>query len=305
MKICVLGPVGASRGGREVRLGGSKPRTLLAALILAHGRLVPDSQLSELLWGWQPPATESAQLCTYVSRLRSRLAPEVDIVRQPPGYLLRVRSAEFDYEVFERLTLVGQEYMNTGQYASAAACFQSALDLWTGPALANVTEFLASTELPRLDEARMAAVESRIDADLRLGRHLRLVSELTKLVAQYPMRERLRAQLMTALYHCGRQADAMAVFHEGRHMLSDELGVRPGAGLIGAYQAILRGNPTLLTEPEPEPALRGTGLRTGRLIRAGPGPGRVLAQSVEQRDPAVLLRDDAAHDAEHDSVIAD
>lgn len=254
MKIYVLGPVGASRGGREVVLGGSKPRTVLAALILARGRLVPDAQLSELLWGWHPPTTESAQIYTYVSRLRKRLAPEIDIVRQPPGYLLRVKSAEFDFEIFERRTLLGHEYMNNGQYASAASYFQSALELWNGPTLANVTEFLATTELPHLDEARMATLESRLDADLRLGRHLRLVSELTRLVAQYPMRERLRVQLMTALYHSGRQADAMAAFHEGRHVLSEELGVDPGSGLVAAYEAILRGRPTLLEERELERA---------------------------------------------------
>ncbi|HEX6518965.1 MAG TPA: AfsR/SARP family transcriptional regulator [Streptosporangiaceae bacterium] len=256
MKIYILGPVGATRGGHEIVLGGSKPRTVLAALMLARGRLVPDSQLSELLWGWHPPTTESAQIYTYVSRLRKRLAPEIDIVRQPPGYLIRVSSAEFDYEIFERMTRSGHDQMTIGEYSSAARCFQSALDLWNGPTLANVTEFLASTELPRLEEARMATLESRIDADLLLGRHLRLVSELTGLVAQHPMRERLRVQLMTALYHSGRQADAMAVFHEGRHVLSEELGVDPGTSLAATYQAILRGEPTLLEERELELGLR-------------------------------------------------
>jgi DNA-binding SARP family transcriptional activator len=256
MKIHILGLVGASRSGHEVVLGGSKPRTLLAALMLADGRLVPDAQLSELLWGWHPPATESAQIYTYASRLRQRLAPEVDIVRQPPGYLVRVKSAEFDYEVFERSTRLGQEQMGLGRYVNAARHFQSALELWNGPTLANVTEFLASTELPRLNEARMATLESRIEADLRLGRQLQLVSELTGLVARHPMRERLRVQLMTALYHSDRQADALAVFHDGRRVLSEELGVDPGAALASTYQAILRGEPLLFTERELEPGLR-------------------------------------------------
>lgn len=256
MKVYILGPVGVSRGGHEVVLGGSKSRTVLATLMLAGGHLVPDAQLSELLWGWHPPTTESAQIYTYVSRLRKRLSPEIDIVREPPGYMVRVKSAEFDYEIFERATRLGQEQMSLGRYDNAARYFQSALDLWNGPPLANVTEFLASTELPRLDEARMATLEGRIEADLRLGRHLQLVSELTRLVPQHPTRERLRVQLMTALYHSDRQADALAVFHAGRHVLSEELGIDPGTALAGTYQAILRGEPSLFSERELVPGLR-------------------------------------------------
>jgi DNA-binding SARP family transcriptional activator len=255
MKVYILGPVGVSRSGHEVALGGSKSRTVLATLMLAGGRLVPDAQLSELLWGWHPPTTENAQIYTYVSRLRKRLRPEIDIVRQPPGYLVRVKSAEFDFEIFERAARLGQEQMSLGRYCNAARYFQSALELWTGPTLANVTEFLASTELPRLDEARMATLESRIEADLRLGRHLRLVSELTGLVAQHPTRERLRVQLMIALYHSDRQCDALTVFHDGRRVLSEELGIDPGAALASTYQAILRGEPSLLTEGELRPRI--------------------------------------------------
>lgn len=250
MKVYILGPVGVSRGGHEVVLGGSKARTLLAALMLADGRLMTDAQLSELLWGWHPPTTESAQIYTHVSRLRKRLSPEIDIVRQPPGYLMRVKSAEFDYEIFEKTTRLGHEQMSLGRYESAARYFRTALELWNGPTLANVTEFLASAELPRLDEARMATLESRIEADLRLGRNLQLVSELTRLVAQHPTRERLRVQLMTALYHSDRQADALTVFHDGRHVLSEELGIDPGNALASTYQAILRGERSLLSMSE-------------------------------------------------------
>jgi len=257
MEVCILGPVGASRAGHEIVLGGSKPRTVLAALLLARGRLVPDGQLSELLWGWHPPTTVSAQIYTYVSRLRKRLAPEINIVRQPPGYLLRVESAEFDYDEFERSTLLGHGLIATGKYEGAARLFRAALDLWVGPTLANVTEFLSSAELPRLEEARMATLESRIDADLGLGGHQQLVPELTGLVAEYPMREQLRVQLMTALYRCERQADALAVFHEGRRVLVEELGVDPGAALANAHQAILRGELAFAPEsgpgPTPEP----------------------------------------------------
>jgi DNA-binding SARP family transcriptional activator len=255
LKVYILGPVGVSRGGHEVVLGGSKSRTVLAVLMLAGGRLVLDAQLSELLWGWHPPTTESAQIYTYVSRLRKRLSPEIDIVRQPPGYLMRIKSAEFDYDIFERSTRLGQEQMDLGRYENAARYFRSALELWNGPTLANVTEFLASAELPRLDEARIATLESRIEADLRLGRHLQIVSELTGLVAQHPTRERLRIQLMTALYNSDRQVDALTVFHDGRRVLSEELGIDPCAALASTYQAILRGE-SIFTERELVPRVR-------------------------------------------------
>jgi DNA-binding SARP family transcriptional activator len=241
MEVCILGPVGVSRAGREVVLGGSKPRTVLAAMLLARGWVVPDTQLNELLWGWDPPATMSAQIYTYVSRLRKKLAPEIDIVRQPPGYLLRVGSVEFDFEQFERLTRLGDEQLKQGRFEDAARHLQAALDRWHGPALANVTEFLAQAEIPWLEEARMTTLESRVNADLALGRHRQLVSELIGLVAQYPLRERLRVQLMTALYQCERQADALAIYYEAQRTLSEELGVDPGAALTSAYQAVLHG----------------------------------------------------------------
>jgi DNA-binding SARP family transcriptional activator len=227
---------------------------VLAALLLARGRVVADAQLSEFLWGWHPPTTMSAQIYTYVSRLRQRLAPEVAIVRRPPGYMLQIESAEFDYEQFERLTRLGHDLMTAGRHEDATRNFRASLDLWTGPPLANVTEFLASVDLPRLEEARTATLESRIEADLTLGRHAQLVPELTGLVTQYPMREQLRVQLMTALYRCERQADALSVFQEGRQVLTEELGVDPGAALTAAYQAILHGELGFDPQPAAVPA---------------------------------------------------
>lgn len=251
MQIRILGPVGVSRAGHEVVLGGSKPRTLLAAMLLSRGWVVPDTRLSELLWGWNPPATMSAQIYTYVSRLRKKLAPEIDMVRHPPGYLLRIRSAEFDFEQFERLVQLGDERLKQGWFEEAARHFRAALDRWQGPALANATEFLAQAERPWLEEARMATLESRVDADLALGRHRHLVAELTRLVAQHPLRERLRVQLMTALYHCDRQTDALAVYYNARRTLAEELGVDPGAALASAYQAVLHGEMQPLPVPRP------------------------------------------------------
>jgi DNA-binding SARP family transcriptional activator len=239
IEICVLGPVGVSRAGHEVALGGSKPRTVLAALLLARGWAVPDGHLNEMLWGWNPPATMSAQIYTYVSRLRKRLAPEIDIARQGAGYLLRLGSAELDFDQFERLTRLGEEHLARGEFEKASGFFQAGLQEWSGPALANVTEFLTRAENPRLNEARMTALEARIDADLAVGRHRQLVSELTGLTGRYPLRERLRVQLMTALYSDERQGDALRVYYEARRTLSEELGVDPGPALTAAYHAIL------------------------------------------------------------------
>lgn len=290
MKVCILGPVTASRRGSDLLLGGSKPRSLLAALLLARGRLIPGTRLSELLWGLDPPATVSAQIYTYVSRLRKILLPDIDIVRQSPGYFLRAGSAEFDYDTFERLASAGQEHMRAGRFEGAAESFRSALSLWQGPPLANVTEFLTASEGPRLDEARMAALESRIEAELALGRHRPLVPELTELVTRHPLRERLRAQLMTALYRCDRQADALGAFHEGRHVLADELGVDPGALLVATYEAVLRGEvrPSPVAEPEPRPQVRFWGDVTPAMLP--PATARFAGRASALADMVSQLR---------------
>jgi DNA-binding SARP family transcriptional activator len=243
MDFHILGPVGVVANGKEIRLDGPKQRTVLAALLLARGRVVSDAQLSTLLWRWEPPATMSAQIYTYVSRLRTRLAPEVRIIRRVPGYEMQIESARFDYAEFERLAQRGREELKAEHYHEAAAQLSRALALWRGPALSNVTSFLADNELPRLEEARMAALDARIEADIMLGRSAEVVAELTRLVAEHPLRERLRAYLMTALHYSGRQADALTVYHEGRRVLADEVGVDPGAALKTAYQQILIGGP--------------------------------------------------------------
>ncbi|MEU7934864.1 AfsR/SARP family transcriptional regulator [Micromonospora echinofusca] len=251
MEFRVLGPVGAWRGDAEVALDGAKQRTVLAALLLAEGRTVPDTRLCELLWGEHPPATFAAQLYNYVSRLRKYLGAEVDIVRQWSGYQLRIGAAQLDLDEFERLAETGREALRDGRYAEAAERLHAALSLWRGPALSNVTEHLAAAETHRMAELRMAVLESRIEADLRLGRHVRLVPEVTQLVAEHPLHEGLRGHLMTALLHCDRQADALAVYHEGRRVLADELGVDPGPLLTEAYRSILAGPPApaVVTEP--------------------------------------------------------
>lgn len=241
MEFRVLGPVEAWTAGQEIPIDGCKERTVLAALLLARNRVVSDSLLIDLLWGENPPKTYTAQLYTYISRLRRRFGEQVEIIRQHPGYLIRIGAGELDSDTFERLAREGRESLALGLHARAAEQLGHALALWRGPALANVTQPLIDADAGRLEEARMAALENRIEADLALGRHDELVAELTGLVVQYPLRERLRADLMTALYCCDRQGDAMAVYRDGCRILTDDLGVDPGPALRETYQLILLG----------------------------------------------------------------
>ncbi|MER5210202.1 BTAD domain-containing putative transcriptional regulator [Streptomyces sp. NPDC002838] len=253
MEFQLLGPVEARDGARHIALSGSKVHTVLAVLLLARGRVVSDDRLSELLWGWDPPATRNAQIYTYISRLRKLLGPGVDLVRRQPGYQLVADGAHVDVVEFERLQRVGRRALEERRFGEAAETLRRALDLWQGPALANVTPYLAEAELPQLEEVRMSALEHRIEADLALGRHGLLISELTGLVAEFPVRERLRAQLMTALYRCARQAEALHAYHEGREVLAEELGVDPGPDLTATYQAVLSGELGTLPQPQPAP----------------------------------------------------
>ncbi|MFJ6294753.1 BTAD domain-containing putative transcriptional regulator [Streptomyces griseoviridis] len=253
MEFQLLGPVEARDRARRIAVSGTMMRTVLAALLLARGRVVSDGRLSELLWGWDPPATWNAQIYTYMSRLRKLLGPKVDLVRRQPGYQLVADAARVDVVEFGRLERLGRRAMEERRLTQAAETLRQALDLWQGPALANVTPYLAEAELPQLEEARMNALEHRIEADLALGRHGQLTSELTRLVGEFPVRERLRAQLMAALYRCGRQAEALRAYHEGREVLAEELGVDPGPDLTAAYQSLL--SRELDTLPQPAPSL--------------------------------------------------
>ncbi|MFJ8433470.1 BTAD domain-containing putative transcriptional regulator [Kitasatospora sp. NPDC094019] len=259
MHLGVLGPVEVhDDDGRMVELPGTKVHTVLATLILAGGQTVSDDRLSSMLWAWDPPATMSAQIYTYVSRLRKRLGPDVELIRRPRGYLLRADRAGLDLTEFERSAGAGRTALAGRRWAEAARELRGALDLVRGPALTNVTEHLADVERPRLEELHLAALEDWFEAELALGRHHRLVPDLTSLTAEHPMRERMRAQLMTALYRCGRQSDALAVFHSGRRILAEELGVDPGEELTGVHMGVLDGS---LGQNAPEPAPEPVALR--------------------------------------------
>lgn len=253
MEFRILGPVGLWADGVELPLKGSKQRTMLAALLLAQERVLSDVRLGEMLWGKWRPKTYQAQIYTYVSRLRRHLEGGVRINRQGPGYSLRIGSAGYDFHEFQRLSRTGRVALEARQYHRAADLLHAALRLWRGPTLTDVTDLLSEAEGPSIEEARMEALECRIDAELALGRHEVVKSELVGLVAAHPLRERFRSQLMISLYRSDQQAYAFATYHEGARLLADELGVDPGPTLRGAYHAILTDDPDLTSiEPRAE-----------------------------------------------------
>ncbi len=245
MEFRVLGPVEVRHNGEEVPLDGMKPRTVLAALLIAGNRMVSDAEMTRYVWGQHPPNTVNAQIYSYVSRLRKLFGQHATFMRRSPGYLLRIESSRLDLAEFEDQALHGQTALLDGRFEESAALLRSALALWRGRALVNVSEYLSDAEGPRLEEARISALAGRVDADLALGRHIPLLPELTRLVRLYPTQERFRAQLMTVLYRCDRQADALALYEQGRRMLADELGIDPGSLLRGVHHAILTGSPEL------------------------------------------------------------
>ncbi|MBV9447411.1 MAG: hypothetical protein JO345_16135 [Streptosporangiaceae bacterium] len=224
-------------------------RTMLASLLLADDQVVSDFRLVQMLWGVEPPSTTQAQLHTYASRLRSLLGAEVQIERQPPGYRLMVTpgGVNVDLSEFERLAGEGRLALTAGRMRVATGMLGAALALWRGQPLAGVTEHMAEAEQPRLEEARMGALEDRIDADLALGGHDALITELIALVAAHPLRERLRAQLMLSLCRSGRTPDALAAYHAFRRLLAEELGLDPSAQLQELHQSILADDPALLS----------------------------------------------------------
>ncbi|HUJ91224.1 MAG TPA: BTAD domain-containing putative transcriptional regulator [Gaiellaceae bacterium] len=246
----LLGPLEVLTDGRPAPLRAAKQRALLADLLVHRGKVVSVDRLVDDLWQESPPAGARHALEAHASRLRGALGDAAALVAQPPGYALEVEPDLVDAVRFERL-LAEARAAAPEQAAELAA---AALALWRGPALADFAyEPFAQAEIARLEELRWEAVHLRIDAGLALGRD-GLVPELEALVAAEPLRERLRAQLMLALYRAGRQADALAVYRDARTALLDELGLEPGPELRELEAAILRQDETLARPATPPPA---------------------------------------------------
>jgi DNA-binding SARP family transcriptional activator len=246
----VLGPLEVREGMRSVPLGGAKPRALLGVLLLHANEVVSLAGLVESLWGEHPPATAGKLVQGYVHALRKQLGADTLLTR-PPGYRLDVAPGALDLLEFRRLTGEARQ----AEPERAAELRRAALALWQGPPLADVQlEGPAANEVGRLAELRLTTQIEQIDAELALGRHADLVGELETLVAANPYQERLRAQLILALFRSGRQAEALQAYRAVRRSLRDELGLEPGDDLRRLEAAILRQDPALALEIRAEAA---------------------------------------------------
>ncbi|HTN81774.1 MAG TPA: BTAD domain-containing putative transcriptional regulator, partial [Acidimicrobiales bacterium] len=247
MQVRLLGALEAvGDGGTPLSVQGAKTRALLALLALGGGRVVPTDQLIEALWQDDPPAGVANSLQRLVSKLRKSLGSGDVVVMRPPGYALAVEADDVDVHRLDRLVSEARASVERGDLDAGLRAFAEAESLWRGAPLADFTyEEFAQPHIARLQEVRISLIEERVDVDLALAHHQRLVSELEVLVVEHPLRERLRGQLMLALYRAGRQADALRVFQEGRTALAEELGLDPGPELRQLEAAILTQDPAL------------------------------------------------------------
>jgi DNA-binding SARP family transcriptional activator len=293
----ILGPLEVVCQGHALEIGAGKQRTLLTVLLLHPNEVVSIDRLIDELWGERAPATAPKIVQGYVSQLRKVLAGETgrqdqargrNILRtQPPGYVLQLEEGQLDADRFAALLAKARAASAAGAASDASTLLEKALALWRGPPLVDFTfERFAQEEIVRLEELHSAALEERIDADLALGRRGDLVAELEALVARHPLRERLRGQLMVALYRGGRQAEALQLYQETRRMLVEELGLEPSRRLQQLEQAILRQDSSLDLLPPPAAASSGEPRIAGRPAPLR-WPGSVFVG--RERELAVLL----------------
>ncbi|WP_189237317.1 AfsR/SARP family transcriptional regulator [Planomonospora parontospora] len=277
MNFAVLGPLEIHRRGEAVEITGRRLRALLCLLALDAGRTVPTDRLVAGVWGDRPPAAVTNALQALVSRLRAVLGDPRGLVEATAtGYRLAAGPEQVDAHRFARLAAKGRAALGAGSPAEAAATLRAALELWRGPALADLGgDEIAASALARLEALRLAALEDRIEADLLLGRETGLAAELPALIAAHPFRERLRGQFMRALYGSGRRVEALAAFEDARALFAEELGADPSPGLADLHLSMLRGEPVDGRErtPVPEPPSAPVPGGTPRPASA-PGPGR-------------------------------
>ena len=253
MEFRILGSLDISSDGQTCAIPGAKERAVLAYLLLQAGQAVSADRLIDELWGDEPPDAARNSLQVRVAALRRVLGRD-RIVTSAGGYLIRIESGELDLRRFEELTARG-----------GRDDLDEALALWRGPPLPEFRdEHWAGPAIARLEELRLVALEARLEADLELGRHGQLVGELEGLVGEHPLRERIRAQLMLALYRSGRQAEALEVYREGRSALVDELGIEPGPALQELERSMLRQDSALL------PSQAATPERSVLVVALGP-----------------------------------
>ncbi|MGW6919545.1 AfsR/SARP family transcriptional regulator, partial [Kitasatospora sp. NPDC054939] len=253
LRISVLGPLRARRGGRELDLGPPKQRAVLAALALGHGRVVPVAELEQAVWGARPPATAAVAVRSHLSRLRAVIEPRPrsprTLLSAPGGYLLRLEPDALDADRAERLAAEAARAAAAGDRTGAVRLLGSALALWEGVPLTGVPGDLADRRRDLFEERRLTLRQDRLTLELELGGHARLAAELTALADEHPLREGLRALQMVALYRCGQQAAALAGYERCRRLLAEELGVDPGPELADLHGRILRSDPSLAAPP--------------------------------------------------------
>ena len=259
----LLGPIEVVEAGERLALPAGQPRALLARLLLDANRAVSPEALIESIWGEAPPASSRKVLQAYVSQLRKVLGTD-RLETQPAGYTIRLQPSELDLARFEELAAAAQRAADPVRRSSLLA---NALSLWRGDPLAEFpVEPFAATAARRLEDLRISALEQRIDADLALGRHEQVVAELETLVAQEPLREQPRRQLMLALYRSGRQAEALACYRDARRRGVAELGLEPSEALQELERGILRRDPALDVTAERKVARRGAVVATSAVL---------------------------------------
>ena len=292
MQVRILGPFQLEEGGRRITIGGVRQRAVLASLLLHANEVVPSEQLLVDLWGEDSPPSAANALQAAISRLRRALPPGRLITRDP-GYALRIFPEELDVKQFEQLISEGRDALAAGAAAEAARTLSQALSLWQGPALADFRyEPFAQAEIARLEELRLACLEERIEADLALGSASALIAQLRRLVSENPVRERLRGQLMLALYRGGRQAEALEVYREFRSVLREELGLETSPLLRELEAAILRHDPVL------SPASTATGAPLARR------PVTVLCVALQVASSSGTALDPEAHEVVNEHSVS-
>jgi class 3 adenylate cyclase/DNA-binding winged helix-turn-helix (wHTH) protein len=254
MDFRILGPLEVVDEGRAIPLGGAKQRALLALFLVHANETLTTDRLIDELWGESPPANAAKTLQMQISRLRKALAAADLVVTRERGYEFRLDPEQLDSHRFERLADEGTGALTEGRPEAAAAALEEALTLWRDAPLADLSyERFAQGEIARLEDVRVGALEQLIDAKVALGRHAEVIAQLEVLIAEHPYRERLRAQLMLALYRCDRQADALQAYQDARRELVEELGIEPGERLRELERAILAQDRTLLAPAAPHP----------------------------------------------------
>lgn len=288
LRFEVLGPMRGWRGAREIDLGAPKQRAVLAVLLLRREQVVTPAELVDAIWGENPPPRAADAMYRYISGLRKALewrrtarAPAEVLTHVSAGYSIRLPSSQLDLEVFKSRVSEARQLRAVGDLIGALRSFDSSLRLWTGLALGGVTGSFVSGQRAQLIEHRMSVVEERAMVALELGQSEDAVADLTPLVREHPLRERVSELLMRALHQCGRQAEALALFQNTRRMLADELGADPGPNLRLLNLQMLRDDPVLN--------------RPKSLAQVWPAVMAVDATAVSEGDAAVGLPKDQPH----------